>query len=294
METDKGMKLKVLNGVRSLFRNRLMEGVLVHCTLGRTYGTWVTKLPPNHYQYPKGSFRRSVRDGISYDLDISDLVDWYIHYGFKEPARETLLALISEDAYVVDIGANVGQVTLHASKLVGPKGRVLAFEPSPFNLGRLNANLKLNRAQNVTVEQLGLGDQAGSFLISSVDEGNQGMNRIVQQGTGVGSTSKIQVTTLDTYVNEHRLAKVDVIKIDVEGFELKVLNGARATLEKWHPALFIELDDGNLMEQGTSAKQLVEFLAVLGYEMTHAETEQPITIRTDFSKCHFDIVARRV
>ncbi len=287
------MRLKLLNGLRGLFRTRLIERMLVHFTVGKTFGTWVTKLPPNHYQYPKGSFRQEVRDGISYKLDISDMVDWYIYYGFKEPARETLLDLIPEDACFLDVGANVGQVTLHASRLVGPKGRVIAFEPAPFNLARLNANLKLNPVKNVTVEQLGLGDRPGSFLISNVDEGNQGMNRIVQQPSDAGRTSRIHVTTLDTYVNEHMLEKVDMIKIDVEGFEFKMLNGAKATLERWHPVLFIELDDGNLIEQGSSAKDLVVFLVGLGYEVNDAETRRPITINTDFSKCHFDIVARR-
>lgn len=287
------MKLELLNGLRGLFRNKPMERWLLHFTVGRTYGTWVTKLPPNHYQYPKGSFRQEVRDGIAYKLDISDMVDWYIYFGFKEPARETLLSLIPKGACFLDVGANVGQVTLHASRLVGPEGRVIAFEPTPFNLGRLNANLKLNHVQNVTVEELGLGDRAGSFLISNVDEGNQGMNRIVQQSSDAGRTTTIRVTTLDAYVNEHNLAKIDMIKIDVEGFELKMLNGAKATLEKWHPILFIELDDGNLMEQGTSAKDLVTFLVGLGYTVDHAETRQLITVNADFNNCHFDIVARR-
>lgn len=285
------MKLALLNGIRGLFRNRFLESLLVRFTVGSTFGTWVTKLPPNNYQYPKGSFRQSVRDGFSYKLDISDMLDWYIYYGFKEPARQTLLGLIPKDAFVLDVGANVGQVTMHASKLVGPAGRVISFEPDPVNFERLHTNLKLNHVPNVTVEQFGLGDKPGSFLISNVEEGNRGMNRIVKKGPDEGRTSTIQVTTIDTYVHEHNVAKVDVIKIDVEGFEFNVLNGAKATLEKWHPVLFIELDDGNLMEQGSSGKQLVGFLESAGYKVSHAETRQPLTTSTDYINCHYDIVA---
>ena len=286
------MKLKLLNGIRGLFRNRFLESILVRFTVGKTFGTWVTKLPPNHYQYPKGSTRRSVRDGISYVLDISDMVDWYIYFGFNEPSRQTLLGLITKDAYVLDVGANIGQVTMNASKLVGPAGKVIAFEPDPLNFDRLLTNLQLNYVPNVTVEQLGLGDKAGSFLISNVDVGNQGMNRIVKLGSDQGRTSTIEVTTIDTYVREHNFERVDVIKIDVEGFEFNVLNGAKATMEKWHPVLFIELDDENLMQQGSSARELVGLLDGLSYKVTHAETRHPITIATDFNRCHFDVVAR--
>lgn len=282
------MKLDLLNGLRRVFLNTVMERSLVYFTVGRTFGTWMTKLPPNHYQYPKGSVRQVERNGFVYTLDLSDMVDWFIYYGFKEPARETLLGLITEGACFVDVGANVGQVTLHASRSVGPEGRVIAFEPTPFNLARLYTNLKLNATQNVTVEEMGLGDHAGTFLISNVDERNQGMNRILERGPDADHTSAIRVTTLDDYVNEHRLEHVDVIKIDVEGFEFKMLKGGATVIERDHPILFIELDDDNLQENGSTADELVQWLKGKGYAVVNASDRSELS--EDLRHCHFDIL----
>ena len=85
-------------------------------TIGKEFGKAITKFPPNHYQYKTGTIRRVERDGIQYELDLSDLVDWYIYFGFKEPSRMILYKLVKDGSIIMDIGANVGVWSYWLSK----------------------------------------------------------------------------------------------------------------------------------------------------------------------------------
>lgn len=286
------MRRKLLDALRSIFKIRALEKLLVQLTKNKLFGSPITKLPPNHYQYSKGSYRKANRNGIYYQLDLSDTVDWYIYYGFKEESRQAFYKLMLTGDHIVDIGANVGDVSLNAAKICGENGKVHAFEPDPINYQRLQNNLRLNHFTNIQTHQLGLGDNVGTFVMRRVSDGNQGMNRIVNHPPGGKATIEIEVTTLDNFFEKNGIERVDLIKIDVEGFEYKVLKGAEKTLNRFQPVLFIELDDQNLSEQGSSAKELVQFLEEKGYELTHAEKNKKVTSETDFKNCHYDIVGK--
>ncbi|MDX1653031.1 MAG: FkbM family methyltransferase [Brumimicrobium sp.] len=288
------MKRKILDTLRLIWKINFLEQLLVKMTTNKSFGSPVTKLPPNHYQFKKGSVRKVVRDGINYTLDISDIVDWYIYFGFKELSREALYDLIQEGQTVIDIGANVGDVTLHAAQIVGKNGEIHAFEPDPTNYKRLTANLNLNTFNNIRKNQVGLGHETGTFKIANIDSGNQGMNRIIQGKPTNLNTHEINVITLDSYALENRLEKIDLIKIDVEGFEYNVLKGSTAVINNFHPTFFIELDDDNLLEQGSSARKLIQFLVEKNYRIFHAENHKEVSVETDFQHCHFDILAKYI
>lgn len=285
------MKRKILDFARLLFKIRIAEEFLVKLTKGKEFGTLLTKLPPNHYQYQKESIRIVQRDGINFYLDISDLVDWYLYFGFSESSRNNLYQNISPGNTIIDVGANVGDTTLHIAKLIGCEGSVHSFEPDPINFKRLSNNVESNDFSNIVINNKGLGNVPGKFTIHQVAEGNKGMNRILTKTESTFSSSEIHVTTIDSYLNRKGITEIDLIKIDVEGYELNVLQGAREILYKSHPLLFIELDDNNLKEHNQSSKDLVEFLEELDYEFLRADTNEKITSSFDFSNCHFDIVA---
>ena len=95
---------------------------------------------------------------------------------------------------------------------------------------------------------------------------------------------------MDKWCNDNNITKIDLIKIDVEGFEMNVLKGGIQTLQKFKPKMFIELDDNNLKDVGSSAKELINFIAKLDYKIINAEDETPITADTDFTNCHYDII----
>jgi hypothetical protein len=124
------------------------------------------------------------------------------------------------------------------------------------------------------------------------------MNRILPKPTS-GPSTKIKVSTLDHFVEGNNVQGIDLIKIDVEGFEMKVLEGGLKTIEKLHPKLFIELRDENLKTQGSSALQLVKWLEDRGYRVTDASSQKVLTSaknaisnQSDLVGIMTDIVAR--
>jgi len=130
---------------------------------------------------------------------------------------------------VFDIGAYVGDTALWFSKAVGPQGKVYAFEPEPGNFEKLKANLERNNVTNVIPLQLAVSETEGEMQVSSA----AGSSVITQAGTGLS----VKVTTIDKFMEANKLPRVDFIKMDVEGHELKVLEGAHETIQAFKPSL---------------------------------------------------------
>jgi len=130
---------------------------------------------------------------------------------------------------VFDIGAYVGDTALWFSKAVGPQGKVYAFEPEPSNFAKLKANLERNKLTNVIPGHLALSEDDGEMKIAS----GGSSSTITQTGTG----TSVKVTTIDRFLEANKLPRVDFIKMDVEGYELKVLAGAKETIKTFKPSL---------------------------------------------------------
>jgi len=283
--------MSVLNILRLFWKIPFLEKLLVNMTIGKEFGKAITKFPPNHYQYKTGTIRRVERDGIQYELDLSDLVDWYIYFGFKEPSRMILYKLVKDGSIIMDIGANVGDISMHFAQYTGDKGQVHSFEPDPTNFSRITKNLSLNNFKNIQLNNVGLGSQQAHLKMIVRDEHNRGMNQLVKEKVKEGEIG-IEIIKLDDYIAAKGIIHIDLIKIDVEGFDFEVLNGASNTLDTIKPDLFIELDDRCLKKQGSSARELVAFLNSKSYLIEHAETAEKISTGMDFTNCHYDIIAK--
>jgi FkbM family methyltransferase len=190
----------------------------------------------------------------------------------------------------IDVGTNIGEVLLNFARQVGPQGQVFGMEINPRTYQRCLRNIALNPFRNVELCDVGLGRQEGELFLSRPDQRNSGADRVVSDPASQGT--RVKLTTLDKFVKERGLARLDVVKIDVEGFEMNVLQGAEASLRRFHPRLFIELDDGNLRQQGSSAQELVGWLMGLGYALVHAGQGTPVLAGQSFEGCHFDIIGR--
>jgi FkbM family methyltransferase len=284
-------KTKVLNSVRALFMNPLGEGFLHSCISSCGQATQIHKLAPNHYQYPKPTWRVAKRNGIHYRLDISDFLDWNIYFGLVEGEKELLYGLCKAGDTVIDIGTNLGETVLHFSRLVGERGSVVGFEADPRTYKKCEANLQLNQSKNIRLENFALAHQREKFRLYVDNEFNSGGNRILL-GSPAQKKDFVEIEALpfDDYVEEKKLNRVDVIKIDVEGFEMRVLAGAERTIERFHPKLFIELDDQNLRANQNSARELVEWVGKFGYQMRSSATSETVTSASDFSNCHYDLI----
>ncbi len=133
--------------------------------------------------------------------------------------RDLLARELSQGGVFFDIGANAGVYTLSVAAACGPKVRVEAFEPDPELCVRLNHNLATNHLSHVHLNQLALGRKEGTAVLVST-EGNKGENRVEAAG---GSGTAVAMTTLPKFLKEKQLERIDALKIDVEGFELDVL-----------------------------------------------------------------------
>lgn len=151
---------------------------------------------------------------------------------------ETLAAFasaIKPGTCIYDIGANVGIFTLLASLRTGPAGKVYAFEPFPRNARYLRRHIQLNQLQNCCVMEVGASDTEGTQRFSTACEYHVG--RFSADGD-----LAIPCVTLDACIyGGRKLRPPDVIKMDVEGAEFLVLQGAARALSEYHPTLFIEI-----------------------------------------------------
>jgi FkbM family methyltransferase len=283
------LKVKALNIVRNIFRIPGVESFLASQTRGKSPNQLVSKLVPNPYQYPIPSFRELKRDGLTLRVDISDYIGHYLYFGFTDEGMTALFALCRERFTVLDIGANIGWTVLNLARLAG-HGKVIGFEPDLYNFERCSENLRLNNFKNAEVFNVGLGAHAGRVNMQVRTPSNRGGNRIAPQGSG--ASHLVDIVRLDDFPPARDLTRIDLVKLDVEGYELHVMKGAEALLRKHRPMLFIELDDNNLRDQGDSAEDLIHFLLDIGYRrIAHAEKKSPVMASDDFRGCHFDLIA---
>jgi FkbM family methyltransferase len=130
----------------------------------------------------------------------------------------------------IDVGANIGYFTCLMSKLAGPAGGVLAIEPEPQNLKLLEQNIKINNLTNVVVHPCALGASEGAAMLGLYKSSNRGRHSIVD--ADAKSRIKVPVRTLDHLAKdfERNINSWSLVKIDVEGYEGFVIDGATETL----------------------------------------------------------------
>lgn len=277
----------MLDSARRVFQIPAAERALVRLTLGRRYGGAISRLAPNPYQYPLGSRRAARRYGLDLELDLAELMDWYLYFGFRDPSHERLLSICRPGDTVLDVGANMGITVLRGADRVGPSGRVIGLEPDPSNFAKLSANVERAGRPNVQLFNVGAADKKGTLYLRVRDPHNVGMNTLV--AAPGEDTVEVPVTTLDELVETLALRSVDVVKMDIEGSEAWALAGATKTLRKFRPRLFVELDDSALKAHGSSGASLFEAIRSLDYRITDAETRKPLP--ADLTNVHTDIVA---
>lgn len=182
-----------------------------------------------------------------------------------EPDLERLFPKhVKPGTTVIDAGAHIGTHTLSLARAAGPEGRVYAFEPQKKIYRELVFNLRLNGTSNVVPMRFALGRSAGVIEMSPTLAGNEG-------GTAVGKGGdKAELRPLDSF----GFRNLSFIKIDVEGFEDEVLEGARLTIARNRPVILIEIQGGHSLEtappeirakiDGTRAR-----LTGMGYKVEH-------------------------
>lgn len=195
--------------------------------------------------------------------------------GFWEKhITELLIGFLKPGYNCLDIGANFGYHTITMSLLVKDTGKIFAFEPMKLFYNQINANSNLNNLGNVFVYQNAVGNSKKEVYIKEPDILS---NKIINHGdtsvSKVNTDQKVDMITIDSL----DLPKINIIKLDVQGCELFVLQGAKNKILNDKPLMIVEIEDFQLKKFDCTPSQLIDFIKNdLGYDMYQMMTNYPV------------------
>ena len=173
---------------------------------------------------------------LSYREDLGTLV--LFHGGYEDREIAELCKYIAPGGTAFDVGANIGLSALEFSRTIGADGKVIAFEPHPDTAARLRANLDRNEAGNVEIVQTAVGAAPGTITFNESSDATLSSATVIPRN--LVRSFDVPVTTVDLAWADKGKPVVSVLKIDVEGGELAVLQGATQLLARDHPAILLE------------------------------------------------------
>ena len=232
----------------------------------------------------QGAMTQSKRQGVMWELDLREGIDFSIWLlgSFEPETVRCYQQIIRHGDVVLDIGANIGAHTPHLAKSAGPRGKVIAFEPTDYAFAKLTRNVALNPelAGRIQCLQLMLvetetSDTPTTPLYSSWPLKDEAGTHYLHQGR-LMATSGARARTLDSALASLSLDRLDCIKLDIDGAECSMLRGARTVLTRWHPTIIMELAPYVLEERGASLDELIRLLEEYGYLLHDASTGTPL------------------
>jgi FkbM family methyltransferase len=194
----------------------------------------------------------------------------YLYGGWERKSMDLMARYVLPGTTAYDLGANYGMHSLLLAKLVGPSGRVYAFEPHPEVRAALEEQLALNRLDRVETVPLAISDTVGVGQFDSAH--HRGAGHLVPENTNQSgaTTFEVATSTLDTFVFEGGNKVPDFIKIDIEGAESAALRGGREVITKHRPILLIELHNPH------EDRAVGRFLREMGYGASRVETGETV------------------
>ncbi len=226
----------------------------------------------NLMKFNYGKCVQKTINGIQYELDLSEAIESSLYYSgvYELETLKCLQKYIHKDMVVFEIGANIGSHSFEIAKILNPgAGKVYCFEPTEYAFHKFMNNYRLNSFHNIIVEKLALSDQEYSQTITPTQtldtmaftaswdiKDRESKNRIPQE---------IRFTRLDTYVAENAIPHIDLLKIDVDGYELKVLKGGKHIINQCKPVIIIELSACMLHYIGDTLEELLALLSSMEY-----------------------------
>lgn len=255
------------------------------------FRSWIRHIPVlkqlQHHLVTKhlkgASFTHRIKggpaDGLLYPVELpQDKAIWLGNY--EQEFSETLAAAVKPGSVCYDIGGYRG----FFSGVMACQGasQVHVFEPLPENVAQIRKMVSLNPDRSITVHQLALADVAGETTFSVMPESSMGKLDQSNFDSGDSPAGKIPVTldTIDTMISDGRLTPAQLLKIDVEGAEILVLQGGAKFIKELRPLFYIEAHSHEL------AKGCVDFLTPLGYDFMVLETGRAPDFQSEPSVCH--------
>jgi FkbM family methyltransferase len=195
---------------------------------------------------------------------------------YEKEYLEYFYSILGEDDIIIDIGANIGIFSILASKKV-KSGLIFSFEPVGINYKRMLRNIEVNSIQNIKTFNLGLSNQNETLDINvpKQDPGESTLSpktctKLFLKNDQKISIEKAKFILFDQFFEEHMLKKVDIIKIDVEGAEYKVLKGMKNTLISHNPIVFIELIPSLIENVEGNIDKLIDLLIKYDFKVIYS------------------------
>jgi len=191
-----------------------------------------------------------------------------------------LESIAEEGMNAIDIGGNIGITTVAIAKRIGEKGKLYSFEPIPEYFNILKKNISSNRLENTRVHELAVTDQVGRAGLYQKELSS----RIVFEEGARKFT--VSTTTVDRFLNEEKIDRIDLINMDCEGSELLVLKGAKETLLKNKVKIFCETHHDFLKQLGQSVEDVVEYLQSLEFQVQSVSLND-LKVGNNFENCDY-------
>ena len=214
----------------------------------------------------------------------------------EQEVKEIFLENISPGDFVLDVGSNIGDYTLLACKKVGTSGKVLSFEPLSETFLTLNRNLQLNEITNCVSYQKAVGEKSGlSNLYKNNLSGTMGHLDSSLNGKDLIKRDEIEVLTIDDVLASEQIDTVNMIKIDVEGFEHEVLLGCLQSFkEKKIKKIMCEVHHSYLESKGKSEELIFDFLREYNFTITPISRDLEVVKEWYCENCHKMLTSDRV
>jgi FkbM family methyltransferase len=231
--------------------------------------------------YPPGNDRpiRSVvdyDDGLLFHCDTQSFLEWYIFFygAFRPEVSRLINRMLRPGQVAIDIGANVGMHSVIMANRVGPTGHVVVFEPDPHPMGRLRRNMALNGIDWVTTVEAAVSarSETRTFYLHDDSIGNFANASLVAANVGKQTASvEMQVVSIDEWMRDNPLPRVDVVKLLAQGEEYNALQGMRGLIERDRPKIFFLYEPSYWQRQDLELMDAVKFFAGHGYGVQEVE-----------------------
>jgi len=224
--------------------------------------------------FTESRFVRVNEGGVQFSIEVNPqngAVDEYIfiHRNWEPQVGRVLREQLQAGGVFVDVGANIGYFSLLAAALVGETGRVVSFEPLERLVSQIERSADQNSYSWLKVLPKALGNTLGVMELALAAKNIGGSSLVTPERDG--QKVQVEVSTLDSELRD--MGKIDLMKIDVEGFEYEMLLGAQQVLQRYLPAIVLEFSPHFYNQRSkTMGKDIIELLQAYGYNFTILQT----------------------
>jgi len=220
-------------------------------------------------------FEYNISNGLRINLYRDSILSKLIYEGYEKSEQEFTSLVLKKGDYFVDIGANIGLFSLIAANIVGDTGKVFSFEPTPLIFNRLKKNVNLNRLYNIQCKNIGLSNDSGLLKLNISNNGYDAWNSFaLLESEKLQSQIDVLVSTLDKELDGVDLSKVKLVKIDAEGWEKFIIQGAVNLFTNYSPIVIVEFTETNTFAAGYMVQEIYDQMISFGFRWFSFESNK--------------------